>query len=80
MPSRLQEGNKRFASGLRRVATIVKQIQRAELVEKQGPFAIILGGSDSRVPAGMIFDQGLGDLFVNKSGGQYCCTIPDREC
>jgi carbonic anhydrase len=44
--------------------TIVKQIQRADYVVGQKPFAIILGCSDSRVPAEIIFDQGLGDLFV----------------
>ncbi len=69
MPSRLQEGNKRFASGVHSIATIARQIQRAEFVENQAPFAIILGCSDSRVPAGMIFDQGLGDLFVIRVAG-----------
>lgn len=66
---RLQEGNQRFVSGVRSVDTIVKQIQRASFVEGQAPFAIILGCSDSRVPAEIVFDQGLGDLFVIRVAG-----------
>jgi carbonic anhydrase len=67
--NRLKEGNQRFVSGVRSIETIVKQIQRAEFVEGQAPFAIILGCSDSRVPAEIIFDQGLGDLFVIRVAG-----------
>jgi len=66
---RLQEGNRRFVSGVRSVDTLVKQLQRADLVAGQAPFAIILGCSDSRVPAELIFDQGLGDLFVIRVAG-----------
>ena len=44
-------------------------MQRYELAEGQQPFAIILGCSDSRVPVEMIFDQGLGDLFVIRVAG-----------
>jgi len=66
---RLKEGNQRFVSGVRSIDTIVKQIQRADFVEGQAPFAIILGCSDSRVPAEIIFDQGLGDLFVIRVAG-----------
>ncbi len=39
------------------------------MAESQEPFAIILGCSDSRVPAEMVFDQGLGDLFVIRVAG-----------
>jgi carbonic anhydrase len=67
--ARLKEGNQRFVSGVRSIDTIVKQIQRADFVEGQEPFAIILGCSDSRVPAEIIFDQGLGDLFVIRVAG-----------
>lgn len=67
--ARLKEGNQRFVSGVRSIDTIVKQIQRADFVEGQAPFAIILGCSDSRVPAELIFDQGLGDLFVIRVAG-----------
>lgn len=66
---RLKEGNKRFVAGVRSIDTIVKQINRSDFVEGQAPFAIILGCSDSRVPAEIIFDQGLGDLFVIRVAG-----------
>ena len=66
---RLKEGNQRFVAGVRSIDTSVKQMQRADFVEGQEPFAIILGCSDSRVPAEIIFDQGLGDLFVIRVAG-----------
>ncbi len=44
-------------------------MRREELVEQQEPFAVILGCSDSRVPAEILFDQGLGDLFVIRVAG-----------
>lgn len=66
---RLKEGNQRFVSGVRSIDTLVKQTQREELVGGQTPFAIILGCSDSRVPAELVFDQGLGDLFVIRVAG-----------
>ena len=66
---RLKQGNQRFVEGVRSIDTILKQMQRANLVEGQTPFAIILGCSDSRVPAEIIFDQGLGDLFVIRVAG-----------
>lgn len=66
---RLQEGNKRFVSGVRSIDSLVKQMQREDFVDGQAPFAIILGCSDSRVPAELVFDQGLGDLFVIRVAG-----------
>jgi carbonic anhydrase len=66
---RLREGNQRFAAGLRSVDTLATHTKRAELATGQTPFAIILGCSDSRVPAEIIFDQGLGDLFVIRVAG-----------
>lgn len=66
---RLQEGNQRFVSGLRSIDTLIKQMQRADFVQEQAPFAIILGCSDSRAPAEIVFDQGLGDLFVIRVAG-----------
>lgn len=66
---RLKEGNQRFVSGVRSIDTLVKQTQRADFVGGQAPFAVILGCSDSRVPAEIIFDQGLGDLFVIRVAG-----------
>jgi carbonic anhydrase len=65
---RLQEGNRRFATDTRNADTLTSLTRRA-LVVGQQPFAIILGCSDSRVPAEIIFDQGLGDLFVIRVGG-----------
>lgn len=66
---KLKEGNQRFVSGVRSIDTLVSQMQRTDLVEGQAPFTIILGCSDSRVPAEIIFDQGLGDLFVIRVAG-----------
>ncbi|MFT5219789.1 MAG: carbonic anhydrase [Planctomycetota bacterium] len=67
--ARLIEGNHRFVSGVRSVANMVRPIHRRDIVEDQAPFAIILGCSDSRVPAEIVFDQGLGDLFVIRVAG-----------
>ncbi len=66
---RLREGNKRFASDNRQGGEPGTQSRRRELVGGQAPFAIILGCSDSRVPAEIVFDQGLGDLFVIRVAG-----------
>ena len=66
---RLREGNQRFVSGTRKSDTFVSHSRRAELADEQLPYAIILGCSDSRVPAEIVFDQGLGDLFVIRVAG-----------
>lgn len=66
---RLQAGNRRFVSGDRDRNPPTGQTRRDELVDGQNPFAIILGCSDSRVPAELVFDQGLGDLFVIRVAG-----------
>jgi carbonic anhydrase len=67
---KLIEGNKRFTSGVRAVEPLLSHLKMAELSEKgQTPFAIILTCSDSRSPVEMIFDQGLGDLFVVRVAG-----------
>lgn len=65
----LVEGNRRFASDGRSPDSLASSARRSELLEGQQPFAIILGCSDSRVPAEIIFDQGLGDLFVIRVAG-----------
>ena len=67
--ARLREGNRRFASDARSSATFTDEARRRELATGQEPFAIILGCSDSRVPAELVFDQGLGDLFVIRVAG-----------
>jgi len=66
---RLRDGNRRFASGVRSAEGVSSLSRRAELVTGQEPFAIVLGCSDSRVPAEIVFDQGLGDLFVIRVAG-----------
>jgi carbonic anhydrase len=67
--ARLRDGNRRFASDTGRADGLSSHARRAELVAGQEPFAIILGCSDSRVPAELVFDQGLGDLFVIRVAG-----------
>jgi carbonic anhydrase len=67
--SRLQEGNLRFASNQRGSDAYLSHTRLAQLAEGQQPFAIVLGCSDSRVPAEIVFDQGLGDLFVIRVAG-----------
>jgi carbonic anhydrase len=64
----LQEGNRRFVAERQRNGR-VGATRRSEVTERQEPFAIVLGCSDSRVPAEIVFDQGLGDLFVIRVAG-----------
>jgi carbonic anhydrase len=66
---RLQEGNIRFTLNVRGADAFLSESRRKELTENQEPFAIILGCADSRVPAEIVFDQGLGDLFVIRIAG-----------
>jgi carbonic anhydrase len=66
---RLKAGNARFASNVRSVESLLSQTRRSELANQQAPFAIVLGCSDSRAPAEILFDQGLGDLFVIRVAG-----------
>ena len=65
----LREGNSRFVSELGGDDAPTNASRRNSLVTGQEPFAIILGCSDSRVPAEIVFDQGLGDLFVIRVAG-----------
>lgn len=66
---RLRDGNYRFAHGEENNLQSVNQARRAELVDGQSPFAVIVACSDSRVPVELLFDQGLGDLFVIRVAG-----------
>ena len=66
---RLKDGNARFAANVRGLESFLSQERRAQLAKQQAPHAIILGCSDSRVPAEIVFDQGLGDLFVIRVAG-----------
>ena len=65
---RLRSGNQRFVAN-QSTAALSSHDRRAQLVAGQEPFAIVLGCSDSRVPAELVFDQGFGDLFVIRVGG-----------
>ncbi len=64
----LWEGNRRFTTG-RRLLPHQDADYRTALAKAQRPFAVIFGCSDSRLPAEIIFDQGLGDLFVVRTAG-----------
>jgi len=66
---RLRAGNRRFVADDADSTARVGRTRRDELVDGQTPFAIILGCSDSRVPAEIVFDQGLGELFVIRVAG-----------
>ena len=65
----LQEGNRRFVSDSTNRDPNASGVRRLELARAQEPFAAILGCSDSRVPVEIVFDQGLGDLFVIRVAG-----------
>lgn len=65
---RLKEGNLRFTGSIAGDAEL-QSPRRTKLSKATEPFAIILGCSDARVPAEIVFDQGLGDLFVIRVAG-----------
>jgi len=67
--ARLREGNQRFVADNRVSDAAASHTRRRAVAEVQTPFAVILGCSDSRVPAEIVFDQGLGDLFVIRVAG-----------
>src|SRR5438046_6341267 len=66
---RLQEGNRRFVASLADAAPALSQTRLIALAEGQQPFAIVLGCSDSPVPAELVFGQGFCDLFVIRVAG-----------
>src|SRR6202453_977267 len=65
----LLDGNRRFVEDVRSRDTLPASVRRLQLSASQEPFAVILGCSDSRVPVEIVFDQGLGDLFVIRVAG-----------
>jgi carbonic anhydrase len=67
--TKLRQGNGRFIGNVRGAEPVLSQVRRADFVHGQNPFAVVLGCSDSRVPAEIVFDQGLGDLFVIRVAG-----------
>lgn len=66
---RLRAGNQRFVNGTRDLHQLSDEARRSAVAGGQEPFAVILGCADSRVPAEIVFDQGLGDLFVIRVAG-----------
>lgn len=66
---KLREGNRRFVNDEVSEETLASREHRAGAAEPQSPFAIILACSDSRVPTELIFDRGIGDLFVIRVAG-----------
>jgi Carbonic anhydrase len=74
--TRLREGNRRFSTSARSEYALPNHDRFKELADGQAPFAIILGCADSRVPAEIIFDQGLGDLFVIRVAGNIVAPSP----
>lgn len=71
---RLMQGNQRYAAD-HLESPDRSSMRRLEIYQKQQPFAIVLGCSDSRVPPEIIFDQGLGDLFVVRVAGQVAGPV-----
>lgn len=71
---RLREGNRRFVAEARSHGEATGSARRHEVASGQEPFAILLGCSDSRVPAEIVFDQGLGDLFVIRVAGNVVAS------
>lgn len=72
---RLREGNLRFVSGQGGRDLDFEHSRRKELAQDQAPFAVVLGCSDSRVPLELVFDQGLGDLFVVRVAGNVVSAM-----
>jgi carbonic anhydrase len=71
---RLQAGNRRFVADMRQGGRTTTRTYASGFGAPQEPFAIILGCSDSRVPAEIVFDQGLGDLFVIRVAGNIVAS------
>ncbi|MBG1260467.1 carbonic anhydrase [Nostoc sp. BAE] len=69
----LLDGNERFVKAKRRNSNQT-QSRLVEVAKGQKPFASILGCADSRVPSEIVFDQGLGDLFVCRIAGNIATT------
>jgi hypothetical protein len=83
---RLKAGNARFVAGTARFPTVQKEIL-ADLAKGQHPYATILSCSDSRVPPELIFDAGLGELFIIRVAGNVfspeiggVCNMPGGIC
>ncbi|WP_127500781.1 carbonic anhydrase [Actinoplanes solisilvae] len=66
---RLLDGNRRWVEDRSTAAVDRGAARRAATTDSQNPYALVLGCSDSRVPAEILFDQGIGDLFVVRTAG-----------
>lgn len=66
---KLKQGNLQFLQATSAGKPLLKNVSFEDMSQAQKPFAVILGCSDSRVPAEMVFDQGFGDLFVIRVAG-----------
>ena len=73
----LKQGNARFVENVQNPQSTL--LASNALTHVHEPFAIILGCSDARVPAEIVFDQGLGDLFVNPSHLVFCIPYYKRS-
>lgn len=71
---RLMIGNRRYVA-MRQLHPRQNQVQRQAMLEGQHPFAVILSCSDSRVPSELLFDQGLGDLFIVRTAGHVISDV-----
>ncbi len=74
----LQEGNKRFMSG-KLIHPNRSDESRAKTIEEQKPFAVVLSCSDSRASPEIIFDQGIGDLFVIRVAGNVAGNLEEES-
>lgn len=72
---RLMDGNKRFVESKMTTAALCDVASRGKLAKGQKPYAIVLSCSDSRVPPELIFDQGLGEIFVVRDAGNVTDPI-----
>jgi carbonic anhydrase len=74
--SRLLSGDKRFVAGKSNDPTGPALIERRHaLANEQKPFAVVVGCSDSRVPPELVFDVGLGDIFVVRTAGEVVDAV-----
>lgn len=71
----LMDGNKRYVAGQSTRAPLTGDSRRAELANGQRPYAVVLSCSDSRVPPEIIFDKGLGELFVVRVAGNIADPV-----
>jgi hypothetical protein len=76
---RLRAGNRRFVSDDRAGAALTSRTRRQALAAGQEPFAIVLGCSDSRVPAEIVFDQGVHGEFQFCQCWRVLCSLANDQ-